>query len=689
MLNWLPYPMVRASLCFTSGIFIGLEYCPPPGLAVLWIWLIAFYWLALKTPGILNPAWHQLRGTAALVLFFMAGMVRTQSEAYRVDESVGQAELYRARVITPSEVRGNYCRTVLSLHQVWLNGREEKVNDHLLWYQSVEEAYEFIYGSEVVIRGTPQRINPPANPLEFDYAAFMSRKNIFWQQWSRSGSTVSHSLPQAGSLMGWCHGMKNYLKSQLQTVLPAGHAQEIAMAMLLGDRAMVSDGLEEAFADSGTIHILAVSGLHLGILYGILLQFFGDRRNHRWFKWVFLLSCLLVLWSFTMLTGMAPSTQRAATMFSVMLLARVFSQQDNTVNTLALSALAILWVNPYQLYSVGFQLSFGALAGILYLQPRIVSWWKAPNRIGKYFWDLVAVSLSAQIAVLPLSIFYFHQVPVYFLLANLLLVPLAFGIVAAGIFLFVFSATPLLAQVMATLLSWLTTLAGFIVNLVANLPHSTWQRLYFNKYELLIYYGIMVTGVVFLQTRSRVIWHLLLVMLSSLVLVNAYNGVANLQRYYLTIYQLPGHSAMDFVAGRRFYSAMDPDLRLDTTTIDYKISNYRNYHKLLPGRDPFVVDRKDAIPVDQWIFRGKRIVLIKAPPDHWIGSKIKLKSHIVVVSNNSITRLDQLSSRWLFDLLVIDGSNGKIQARKLEQQARAVGLQVHNCWEKGYKKIKL
>lgn len=681
--------MVRASLAFGIGIWIGLETTAGfPGLESWWLSLFLFYGLALKITRRWYRKWYPCLAMMTMVLFVLAGMARSKFSMHQPDLTVAKANYFLATAVAPPQLKGKYYSTTLALSRVWSEDTAYQVNDRIQWYQDSTDHTPIRFGSKVVIKGIPRPIEPPANPKEFDYAAFMAAKNIFWTCFSGPGA-VQIQLPQnKPSLTGWSQSLRDQLKDRLLDYLPAGTSREISMAMLLGDRNSISDRLEESFAQSGTIHVLAVSGLHLGILYWMLLKLFGTWRRHFLLKWLFLLICLMVLWTFTMVTGMAPSTQRAATMFSVLLLADTLLKQHSTINSLAVSAFVILWAEPYQLYSVGFQLSFLALGGILYLQPWIVGWWNVKNRLLRYFWELSTVSLSAQLAVLPLSIYYFHQVPVYFLLSNIVLIPLAFCIVVIGVIFFLSSLIPSLMSWLAIPLRVLTQVAGFVVQTVADLPVSTLQDIQISKYELFLWYGILGLGVVFLKTRQKLPWLLCLWLFAWLTLNSVIYHVQSSERKQIVFYHVPGHTAVDFISGIYFQSLMDADLASDHREVEYKINGYRRYLQLKP-MGTIISPGGNGRSLELWMFQGKRVLLIRGPITRAIDGNNKLKSHIVVVSNNSVEELEDLKARVDFKQLVIDGSNRRAGAQQLQYQANQMGLSVHNSWEDGYKIINL
>ena len=200
-------------------------------------------------------------------------------------------------------------------------------------------ASQLFHGDIVFARGTPRPIKAPANPNEFDYAAYLSRRNVFWQHWLKESDIIELHPSKNFSITREAARLSEHLRQLIINHLPAGTAQEISIAMLIGNREEVSDDLEAAFARSGTIHILAVSGLHLGILYWFILQVLDSWKKSRILKWPFLFLSLFVLWTYTFITGMAVSTIRACIMCSWLILGNTLDKQHSTLNSLAGAAL--------------------------------------------------------------------------------------------------------------------------------------------------------------------------------------------------------------------------------------------------------------------------------------------------------------------------------------------------------------
>lgn len=688
MFRWLALPMLRASLAFGLGILLGLQsdlaFKIPP---YIWYTGIFIYLLALKAYSLAPEPGKVVLSFYVCLMLMSAGTIRSHWLRHSPDSIIGKADVFQAKVSEPTKLHGKFYRTTLIINRAWANKIPYNVDNGLILYQRPEQVSKLQYGDIVLINATPSQIEPPANPYQFNYASYMRNRNIFWYQWLDNHQIIEVLPDPTNSLRSQALSLRSMLGKRLESYLPPGIATEITGAMLLGDRSFLTAKTEQNFASSGAIHVLAVSGLHLGIIYWGLLQVIGCWRRHSLLKWMFTLSGLTVIWGFTLVTGMAASTLRAATMFSVLLVGNLFSRQRNTKNTLAVAAMIILWFDPYQLYSVGFQLSFLALAGILYLQPWLSNRLESKNKILNYFCQLLSVSLSAQIMVMPLSMYYFHQLPVYFLLSNLILVPLTFMIIIVGMIFFACGLSQLLSTMVAAPLHFLTKVAGSLVQLIADLPVSTVQNLYPNFYQLILYYIIIITLIEFVISRSRTWWLLFLTTLSTGVFGQLYQNLQHLNTKQLLIYQIPGHTAIDYRQANRLYSIIDPELQSDSSKISYLISPNRNY-TAKSEQEVSMLPWNEKTSLDLWEFEGKQILLIKYPLLSRPYGDFKLKSHITILTNNSVKDIHQITAIET-DLLVIDGSYGKSLAGILEQQADSMGIPVHNGWSKGYKLVKL
>lgn len=313
------------------------------------------------------------------------------------------------------------------------------IKDSLIWYKANGKIICYFLDSNISLQKGQQLIvksscinlvKPPTNPDQFNYQRYLSNKGIYHQAFIRSNDFQIINHKASFSLFTTFENSRHWMLKNLEFL--DSKSKSVAEALLLGYKENLTDEVRSVFSSTGTMHILAVSGLHVGIIYKAvdwLLFFLVGFKHGKKIKIILLLS---VLWSYALITGMPPSVIRASLMFSLVTIGTSLNKPNNIFNNVFASAFVILVINPRLIYDVGFQLSYSAVLGILVFQPFFSKLWIAPNKVLKFFWDLVTVSFAAQLAVAPLSIYYFHQLPLIFPVSNLIAIPGAFVVVVLG-----------------------------------------------------------------------------------------------------------------------------------------------------------------------------------------------------------------------------------------------------------------
>ncbi len=329
------------------------------------------------------------------------------------------------------------------------------------------------------------RISAPKNPHQFDYKSHMASLGITHQLHLKTDEYYK-SKHGPETIFGYAARLRNHIKSKLNAAPFGSKERGIIQALLLGERNDISASVYNDYKNAGAVHILAVSGLHIGILL-LLFQFLLQplKRLPKG-KTMHLMVTVLLLWAFAFLAGLSASVVRAVTMFSFVAYALYLNRPSNTFNILALSMLFILLVfDPKLLFQVGFQMSYAAVIAIVWLYPVLQKKWYPKNRIIRKIWQLLSVSIAAQLGVLPISLFYFHQFPGLFFVSNLLVVPFLGVILGLGILVIVLSLLNLLPPVIATvynsLIGWMNQLIGWVAEqeafLFKNIPFDQMQVL--------------------------------------------------------------------------------------------------------------------------------------------------------------------------------------------------------------------
>ena len=415
--------------------------------------------------------------------------IQKHGAAKLVDENLGSADFYLGQVEKHDIEKPNSFENQLDVIAVCdRTGWADSQGKVLIYHRSKTP---LLPGQVILVERAPEKVPPPTFPDEFDYRAFLARKDIHFRQFVGDKFVVVDSS-EIASYRYLLENIRKKLVGIIDEKVPGIESRQIAAALLLGQKENLSKEIKNAYSETGTMHILAVSGLHVGIIYAILLYpLKGIRISARQRK-IYLLVVILLIWLYAVLTGFSPSVIRAATMFSLFSAGQMRERKPSPFNVLAFSAMLIIAMDPGVIFEVGFQLSYLAVAGILLFQPLMLHWWLPPNRILEYFWQMAVVSLAAQLATFPLSIFYFHSFPTYFLLANLVIVPISFVVMQVGVPLLLLSWVPVLGDVLGCLIGKLIGLQNWITVMIQQFPGGNLNRLTITFSGMILTWGLMI-----------------------------------------------------------------------------------------------------------------------------------------------------------------------------------------------------
>lgn len=426
-------------------------------------------------------------------------------------------------------------------------------------------------GDVVWIQGTPATIPPPKNPNEFNYHRFLANQQIYHSHF------VDDKIERLGKqnhspINNWVLQLRSNVQDQMDQYIPTPHSNQIAKALLLGQNKYLDKEVSEAYITAGTMHVLAVSGLHVGIVYGFFFLFLKPYQLPGHKRMLYLSFIILIIWIYALITGMSPSVLRAATMFTLMALAQMKARSPSIYNSLALSALILMVFDPYIFYSVGFQLSYMAVFGIVLLQPKIAELWKPDSKVIRYFWDITSVGIAAQLATFPISVHYFHVFPTYFMLSNLVAIPGAFLIMTFGIpFMLLSYVEPIgriLGQVVDILIRW----ENWVMFSFQELPAARIEHINLPPFEMVLVWSLIVSVYLLAGHSRRKYAYLSLFLFSCMVISNWVSVWKDSRRNELYIYHVGKETAVDHFYRGKLYSRVDA---LSPQDISYKVLPHR------------------------------------------------------------------------------------------------------------------
>lgn len=353
--------------------------------------------------------------------------------------------------------------------------------------------------------GVLTEIQAPKLPWNFDKKKQMLSNGITHE--FKIQSIQSTSIQDRNSPLFFPQQLQQKLQRKITTFIPDTASAAILSALLLGETSLLTKEISSDYSVAGVVHILAVSGMHVALIYELILfilKLFVRKRR----KWLTFFLAMTLLWTYGAITGFSASVVRACCMFSFFVLSDCFLLSRNTANTIAGSTLLILYFQPFLIFNLGFLLSISAVLGIVIIHPLIMKKCYTENKFGYYLISSASITLSAQLSTLPLTLYIFHSFPTYFLLANLILVPWSTLILYIGIGFLFLSGIPLLGDIIVILLKNITAGMNYFIHLIQYLPRAQIVNLSFNFQQELLAYILLITSVLFVLSRRNFPLHI-------------------------------------------------------------------------------------------------------------------------------------------------------------------------------------
>lgn len=435
--SWKRLPFLRLLAPLCAGILVQ-RYCAVPpacfisGIIIAIIALAVFFFHRFALP----YHWRWVNGILVGVLFMCAGGILmytadTRNDSRWIGHHLNGATYILAGVQEPLTEKPRSYKTTAKAEAVWRNGKWISVNGNIILYISKTHADGLTYGRQVLIRKQLQPVTNRGSPGGFDYRQYCASQGIHYQVFLGAADYRLTGRYSGNAFTGWLLQAREWVLRILTQSIPGKKEAGVAEALLIGYRNDLDQDLVQAYSHTGVVHIIAISGLHLGMIYGLMLALLKPFRKKKWIRWTKPVLIITVLWTFCLLTGAAASILRSAVMFTFIIAGESLGRRTQVYNTLAASAFCLLAYHPWFLWDAGFQLSYAAVLGILLFMKPLYRLIYCPNKLLNGIWQLNAITLSAQVFTLPLLLYYFHQFPNLFLFTNFIAVPLS-GIILYG-----------------------------------------------------------------------------------------------------------------------------------------------------------------------------------------------------------------------------------------------------------------
>ena len=524
-------------------------------------------------------------------------------------------------------------------------------------------------GDEIWLNNAVYPIPKAFNPYQFDYSKYLEKQNVFHQIYTRENQIKIIQTHKTVDF--YIENLRNNLSQSFDIHHFEPKTKAIIDALILGQRLELDKETIADYSNAGVIHILAISGLHISIIYFFIVFLLKPLKRVRFGAEIQLLIVLGILWLFALLTGLPASVTRAVTLFSFISIGNYFNQPKAIYNALAISAFLILLVKPNAIFDIGFQLSYAAVLSIVLFQPFYKKFYFSDNKIAVYFTDTVLVSLAAQIGVLPLSLYYFNQLPMLFLLANLVIIPLSTAVLIGGIIILFFNFTipdfaiflgKILALIIDFMNKYIHWIAQFKSGIITNISFSVWLTI--------ILYVVIISFIYWLYHFKAK--NFKYVLLSIFLFQMSYFGIKFTENNTSELIVLNSKSSTIAIKQNNNIIAFtdNPEINLEALN-HYKRGTFSDSLRIFPMRNVLS-------------FNDKRILVIDSVGIY----KTSIRPEIIVLTQNPKINLSRLITEIKPKLVISDKTNYKNNNTIWQATCRKEKIPFHAIAEKGFYKLK-
>lgn len=582
---WHNHPGIKLVIPFLLGIITSIELGVNSNsflifsLVLLSLSATSFYFSTYKA--------RKIIGFVFFLSLFFAGFTYSsfRTEKFSPNHFSQQESHKKLLVVTIADnlqEKENSYKTILTVNQFQGDSLSVTSGQVLAYFRKDSISKTLKYGDKLLIKNNMNEIESYRNPNQFDYKNYLNLNQMNYQVFLNSDDYEVLAQNSGNPVFAFSQRMRQTLYQYLIDNGVEGKQLKVASALLLGYKENLDPELVKSYASAGAMHVLAVSGLHVGILYLLLTRIFSFLKKIKNGKFILTILVLSCLWFYAIMTGLSASVMRATTMFSFIVIGNeLLNRKTSIYNTLAVSAIILMVINPFIVYQVGFQLSYVAVVGIVYLQPKLNRLFYSRYKLLRAIWAITCVSLAAQIATFPLSLHYFHQFPTYFFISNLIVIPAAFFVFYLGVLLFLTASLFGISVVVGKLINGIVWVLNQAVYWTEGLPYSLIEEIEFTVFETYFLYAIIVVVLYTLFTR-RIQYARL-----SFILILFFCGLQVVQQYqftqqkYLTFYSVNKMSALEYTIGNNIYFISSRELQEDWSMMLFNVNNHWNSHNIL------------------------------------------------------------------------------------------------------------
>lgn len=694
---WKQFPFIRLTVAFITGIWAGfmLPVIPSPSVlvAVIVIMMVLLVMIFSKK---ISYAFRWIPGLGIYLTVAVFALIITRSK--NNFNSPGHISTFPssgvclADVAEPVVQKRRSTKVILEIVAISENGKWKRSHGKVLVYLEKDPlSQQLCYGDRLVMKNSFREPVTSLNPGGFDSKQYLKFKGICRQgylkkeQWKKTGS--NNGNPVISLALSWRNSLLEiFRRNGLQ-----GKEFAVAAALLLGYVDEIDTDLMHDYSVTGAMHILSVSGMHVGVIFIFLQKILGFLNKRR--REILLKSfiSIMLIWLYALITGLSPAVLRAAAMITLVIISSFIRRNTQILNILGVSFFFLLLWDPNLLFDLGFQLSYVAVAGIVILYKPIYDIFITENWLLEKIWSVMAVSIAAQLSTLPLCLYFFHQFPNFFLLTNLVVVPVSNAVIYLGILCLTTGIIPYISYIVSRIFYCSVWFLNNSIHFIGSLPYAVTTGIFTDTPEMVLLYIVIITGVFFAFEKKKK-W--LFMTLSVLLFFFSYNLLHKtmiMKQSKMTVYQTKSSFLMDCMSNEDSFLVGN----LRATDDAFFTQGMNNYHMQMLVRERLRMTMEPGIINDNIFdfgdhliksahfvcFKGRRAAVVKNKLPG--GFRGVIRVDFVIISGNPRITIKDLLQVYKTRTVVLDASNSVTSCRKWLKEAAGLRIYCHSVRESG------
>lgn len=664
-------PFIRLVICFMIGIVAAISFNIPPNNLFLITWLIlcfVFIIVILLLKKRIIYLHSHFFGLCIYLIMILSGIIilNQHKEIFKENHfSKIPSKQLIVYLLEEPKVKGDIARFNAEVTNNIQDNNLTKTRGKLLLAMRFDTTknLNLHYGDLLIIQSKYKETEAAYNPSEFDYKRFLSYQQIYYQCFINQKEIKKIGEHAANPIKEFALKFREHQIAKFNNYLKDSSIRAVAATLILGYRAELSKDILQTYTKTGTMHVLSVSGMHVGIvvyLLAFMLMFLNKSKKRRILQAIIIIS---LVWFYALITGLAPSIERAAIMTTFIMLAKARSLKANTFNIIAITAFIILLFDPFAIINVGFQLSFIAVAGIIYLQPLVYNFYNTNNKILDWIWKIMSVSIAAQIATAPISLYYFHQFPVYFIFSNIFIFIPAILIMYFGLFFLLFYFIPPFASLLSWCLEFTIQLTNDGLKFIEQIPHANIIQIWWGSLEIILFYSFFLLAFASIQNKKLIKFTCLTLLI--LITAISFKSFQHMKQKQALFFSLRKNTAIALIKGNN--AVLITDLKPDEFTFLFSVKPYLDSCQIdyIQWINPHLTQNEKLFS-----FEGRKLKIINHKNINFVNSK----QDWLLLSSNKKQDLQSIKNTNSFQILFIDGKNRDFIIEDFKDQAQKLNL---------------